>query len=803
MIEHEYDIEYLFDGGNVKAFDGNSWTLLYPTDGKDYDTTLATGWGNAIEGEDAFSGSSGMVTSYFTLPSGTTQVRLEFGSDSLFANYGGWTVYSVQIGSIYTPPPGVILVDEDFEGTFPPASWTVVENGDAGGIWLRNDVWGTTNYMGTGYCADADSDNFGSGGKLMDTELWTPSMDLSTFTSATLQFMTAYNYGGYSPGGEYADTDISIDGGSSWTNLLHWEEDHSAYGPGELVTVDLTPYCGNSDVIVRFHYNDNTGWQWQWEIDDVEIGELGGVPMFTPEADVTDDGTSVNLFGAAYTEVPLSEEDLELDLPAGWEMLGIDGPGYIPATQIGTVVAAVSIPPGTPIGDYDIGVSIPFLEPPSKWHWVGNAWWCGDDGLGTYEDYYFEELLFTGIEVTPTTDFLFLDHYIMAESNYDGGRVEVSTDGGNTWTVIDPVAGYTWGYIDALGGRGFGSSIGETRTDYFDLSTYMGQTIDIRCLFASDFIISWYDGWYIYSIELGHLDIIPGAGTLYMDCDFTSAAGWYRTIVPWASWYLYNSNTAGGEIPEAGLSWIYAYSGAGLYYDPDFPNGGGIDTTVDNHGDLFIEWAQFYDHYWLSSTPCTIEVQAKSAYGYGWSTVWSMTLSADLGPGVFTADISSMIGQYTSIQFVFYGSWLDMDWWAVDDILIYSGDRNDLYPTYVWSMAEELEPDMGEITTTISVVGKMKGNDLAYYRHTQNAMRELVTLDLNLENGMPDDGSLGAALDAYRDCDTQAAYDIASAANEGGDSYGYWSHSGGYGYFFNPGKNGNGMAGLTGQGAVD
>ncbi len=162
------------------------------------------------------------------------------------------------------------LLTEDFEGTFPPTNWQVVNNGGTC-VWTRNDAFATArpNYAGgQGFCADADSDKCGSG-TTMDTELRTMVLDLSTATTATLKYVTSYN--DIATGGDYADVDASIDGGTTWTNLLHWDADHSPNGPGEAVTLDLTQFQGEPSVMLRFHYWIGT-YDWWWEVDQVQVG---------------------------------------------------------------------------------------------------------------------------------------------------------------------------------------------------------------------------------------------------------------------------------------------------------------------------------------------------------------------------------------------------------------------------------------------------------------------------------------------------------------------------------------------------
>ncbi len=177
------------------------------------------------------------------------------------------------------------LLAERFEA-WPPTEWQVVDNGGMC-VWESTASTGLPNYTGgTGLAAAADSDWCGAG-STMDTELWTPAFSLpyassatlcqpygSTpplyATAATLSFRSAYRDAAAGGGVDGFAVDLSHDGGSFWTNLLFWDESHSPLGPGLQVVLDLTPFAGLSDLILRFVYYA-MDWSWWAEVDDVEI----------------------------------------------------------------------------------------------------------------------------------------------------------------------------------------------------------------------------------------------------------------------------------------------------------------------------------------------------------------------------------------------------------------------------------------------------------------------------------------------------------------------------------------------------
>ncbi|MGD8452449.1 MAG: choice-of-anchor J domain-containing protein [Phycisphaerae bacterium] len=146
----------------------------------------------------------------------------------------------------------------DFEGGL-PAGWTVVENGDVGGIWKTNTEWSRANEAGAGLCMDADSDAFGTGSKLMDTELVTPMFNVPA--DATFEFDQYYRHLGTSYG------DVDINDGRGWVNLLHQTASSPQYDHQSL---DLSAYAGQ-DVQIRFHFDDNAEYDWYWEVDNVGV----------------------------------------------------------------------------------------------------------------------------------------------------------------------------------------------------------------------------------------------------------------------------------------------------------------------------------------------------------------------------------------------------------------------------------------------------------------------------------------------------------------------------------------------------
>jgi bacillopeptidase F (M6 metalloprotease family) len=103
------------------------------------------------------------------------------------------------------------------------------------------------------------------------------------------------------------------------------------------------------------------------------------------------------------------------------------------------------------------------------------------------------------------------------EAGWDGGVIEISTDGGTNWSRLTPEGGYpaTINQGGTLCGvnQGDGAFTGMghfTWSPYtVDLSGYAGQSVEVRWLYRTDQGQTG-EGWYVDDIALTHAQV-PGA----------------------------------------------------------------------------------------------------------------------------------------------------------------------------------------------------------------------------------------------------------------------------------------------------
>ena len=104
-----------------------------------------------------------------------------------------------------------------------------------------------------------------------------PPFDLTTLSSAVLQFQSYFDAGSLNGGTEVATVEYSLDNGISW-NLLQiivGTDD----GAWDAQTISLNSLAGNANVLLAFHYFDDNNWLFGWGIDDVLVFKLEGTDL--------------------------------------------------------------------------------------------------------------------------------------------------------------------------------------------------------------------------------------------------------------------------------------------------------------------------------------------------------------------------------------------------------------------------------------------------------------------------------------------------------------------------------------------
>jgi subtilisin family serine protease len=153
---------------------------------------------------------------------------------------------------------------ETFDGATTPAGWSVVDHAGTGQVWKFTDDGARGNLTGgTGGFAIVDSDEYGTGGR-QDTSLVSPVVDLTSVTTPVIRFNQDFRFLGTNK----ADVDLSLDGGTTWTNVLR--QTASTRGP-RVTEIAIPQAAGQARVQVRFHYYD-AAFDWWWEVDNVLIG---------------------------------------------------------------------------------------------------------------------------------------------------------------------------------------------------------------------------------------------------------------------------------------------------------------------------------------------------------------------------------------------------------------------------------------------------------------------------------------------------------------------------------------------------
>ncbi|MDZ7820660.1 MAG: hypothetical protein U5N26_01925 [Candidatus Marinimicrobia bacterium] len=197
-------------------------------------------------------------------------------------------------------------------------------------------------------------------------------------------------------------------------------------------------------------------------------------------------------------------------------------------------------------------------DPRAAWHLMDafgtgdSLWWCADTNFAGYLSHWHVALETPEVTLTAADSILSFDLELYAEApggepegydGWDGANVQISTDDGASWSVLSPdslpyncSSLYSFGYEFNMGpgvpGWG-GTQVGEVQVN---LADYIGETVKVRFVFASD---PGYDvrdaaclyGMFVDSIDVAGDAVFNGsAGDGLVSYSINAASGAYWTV---------------------------------------------------------------------------------------------------------------------------------------------------------------------------------------------------------------------------------------------------------------------------------
>lgn len=201
------------------------------------------------------------------------------------------------------------------------------------------------------------------------------------------------------------------------------------------------------------------------------------------------------------------------------------------------------------------------------------------------------------------------------ETGYDGGNISISTNNGDTWTLLTPPSGYPYSNLGGLDGEpGYSGSIANWEQVSISLNQYVGQQVMFRFRMGSDGAYT-NIGWFIDNFELSHVNqksgylhgtVIPTSNTPVTDV-LVMANNYYATHPQSDGTYrLYLPN--GTFSATASLPYHQSSTANNIVVTPDdpihvadftlinLPKPEGISFDVDNDSGLVsLAWNPPYD----------------------------------------------------------------------------------------------------------------------------------------------------------------------------------------------------------------
>ncbi len=430
---------------------------------------------------------------YYTVNFGLSERGMAFDPNRYRFWEGGWGDYYM---NQYEATPPYAVVEYNWVG-LPVAS---------GAVDPANDYLfiGTNAFPDMVYAYDISTGSLGSvlGSWAVPWQTTYDGYDMAGMSfdddSGQLVMVNQYAAG---PGITREAFDVDLAGGLTAAGYCELSSTNYAWGIGLIEDGDPAP-------TTYYTYNpDITGFSPPFDVDEY------GIPAVYPPTDLacevtvdadvsmswtnSQDYDNVNIYrnGGLIATLPGSSTSyLDVAPGTGFHTYGVSG--VIGPDESGQVTCDVVVMPGGEVCfDFNETDGAWSAGGYSDWQWGtpsyvidGNAW---ETNIGAN---YFNSSC--GWLDSPTINlgeeggWLSFDSYTYVECSWDGWNVQITTDGGATWSVIDPIFGYDQGVPYGACDEGLGGDTncgyGEVETWDFDLTGYPNTTVMVRFLFESD-----------------------------------------------------------------------------------------------------------------------------------------------------------------------------------------------------------------------------------------------------------------------------------------------------------------------------
>ncbi len=258
------------DGGNAVSARGVCWAATINPVATGSHTTDGTG--------------TGTYTSTITgLTANTTYHERAYATNALGTNYGSDLQFSTICNKYVLP------FSEGFANTTIPDCWSQVDHNGNNQVWQ----FGTINYSSppapvlTLNYAYLNSDAYGNGSS-QNADLVSPVLDLSAYSSVTLQF--SHHFQQYTS--STASLYYSINSGNTWTLIQQWTA--TTTNPA-LFSQAIPAVAGQPNV--KFKWNYTGFWDYWWAIDNISVSCTSSLPVSVsvlPSATTVCAGTTVS-----------------------------------------------------------------------------------------------------------------------------------------------------------------------------------------------------------------------------------------------------------------------------------------------------------------------------------------------------------------------------------------------------------------------------------------------------------------------------------------------------------------------------